>query len=49
VGLTPEIELGTFDLTAGENQLAITITGANEKAVKSYMVGLDYVRFEPVR
>ena len=47
-GLTPEIELGTFDLTAGENLMAITITGANEKAVKSYMVGLDYVRFEPV-
>jgi hypothetical protein len=49
VVLTPEIELGTFDLTAGENQLAITITGANEKAGKSYMVGLDCVRFEPVR
>ena len=48
VGLTPEIEIGTFDLTAGENQMAITINGANEKAVKSYMVGLDYVRFEPV-
>jgi hypothetical protein len=41
VGLTPEIELGTFDLTVGENQMAITSTGANEKAVKSYMVGLD--------
>ena len=47
VVLTPEIELGTFDLTAGENRLTITITGANEKAVKSHMVGLDYVRFEP--
>ena len=47
--LTPEIELGNFDLIAGENQLAITIIGANEKAKKSYMVGLDYIRFEPVK
>ncbi|HEY3323568.1 MAG TPA: DUF2961 domain-containing protein [Planctomycetota bacterium] len=38
-----EIELGSFDLKAGENTLSITITGANEKAQKSYMVGLDYL------
>jgi len=47
--LTAEIELGTFDLDAGENRLAITITGANEKAGPSHMVGLDYVRFEPAK
>lgn len=43
---TDEIELGEFDLGA-ENQLSAEIVGANEKAVKSYMLGLDYVRLEP--
>jgi hypothetical protein len=41
--VTDEIELGTFDLKAGENKLSIAITGANEKADKAYMVGLDYL------
>ena len=47
--LTSEIELGVFDLKAGENRLTITIAGANEKAEKLYMVGLDYVRLEPAK
>ncbi|HPA18204.1 MAG TPA: DUF2961 domain-containing protein [Verrucomicrobiae bacterium] len=42
-----EIELGTFDLKAGENTLSVTIVGANEKAVKSYMVGIDYLMLKP--
>jgi hypothetical protein len=44
-----EFELGLFDLKQGENQLGITITGANPKAVKSYMVGLDYLLLKPAR
>lgn len=38
-----EVDLGEVDLKAGENRLSISVVGANEKAVKTYMVGLDYV------
>ena len=31
-------------LTAGNHKLGIEITGAHPEAVKSYMVGFDYVR-----
>jgi hypothetical protein len=41
---TPEVSLGTFDLTAGENTLEAEITGKNEKAVPAHMLGLDYIR-----
>jgi hypothetical protein len=44
--LTDELPLGIATLTAGENRLTITIVGANEKAAKAYMVGLDYIRLE---
>ena len=40
---TDEIDLGGFDLKKGQNTLAIEIVGANDKAVKSYMAGLDYI------
>jgi hypothetical protein len=43
---TEPISLGTHNLTEGEVTLGIKITGANEKAIKSYMFGLDYVIFE---
>lgn len=43
---TGEIDLGVFDLKKGENQLGIEITGANEKAIKAYMFGLDYVKLK---
>jgi len=46
VVVTDEIELGTFELKDGENQLAVTITGAHRNAQKSYMVGIDYLRIE---
>jgi hypothetical protein len=39
--------LGIHDLTVGEHQLTVEITGANEKAVKSYMFGLDYLKLDP--
>jgi hypothetical protein len=41
---TGELDLGAYDLSAGEHKLTVLITGANEKAVKSYMFGLDYVK-----
>lgn len=41
---TDQVSLGTFDLPKGTNRLTITITGANEDAVKAYMFGLDYLR-----
>ena len=44
---TGAIELGTHQLTAGEHRLGFQITGANPKADKSYMVGLDYVKLAP--
>lgn len=45
---TPERDLGVFELKEGENQFSATITGANEKAVKSYMLGLDYLLLKAV-
>lgn len=49
-GVAPsaEMDLGTFDLTAGENRIGVEITGANKAAVAGYMFGLDYLRLEPV-
>ncbi|HEY3416613.1 MAG TPA: DUF2961 domain-containing protein [Armatimonadota bacterium] len=44
-----EIKLGTRELTAGEHKLTLEIVGANEKAAKSYLVGLDYLKLTPVK
>jgi len=41
---SPEIDLGEVALVKGENSLAAEIVGANDKAEKAYMVGLDYIR-----
>ncbi|MBN2580655.1 MAG: DUF2961 domain-containing protein [Pirellulales bacterium] len=38
---TEPIALGTFELSAGEHQLTVEITGANDQAQKSYMFGID--------
>lgn len=46
---TGQLSLGTFDLTAGAHKFMVEIVGANEKALKSYMVGLDYVKLEAVK
>jgi hypothetical protein len=43
---TDPIPIGTHELTEGEATLGVEILGANEKAIKSYMFGLDYVIFE---
>jgi hypothetical protein len=44
---TGPIDLGVHDLTAGDHTLRFEITGANQKAVKAYMAGLDYVTLSP--
>ncbi len=41
-----ELDWGTHELSAGEHQLTITITGKHADAAPGYMVGLDYVRME---
>jgi putative membrane-bound dehydrogenase-like protein len=41
-----ELDWGTHELSAGEHQLTITLTGKHPDAVPRYMVGLDYVRLE---
>jgi hypothetical protein len=43
------VSYGTQDLPAGSHTLRIEILGANEKAVKNYMFGLDYVKITPVQ
>lgn len=41
-----ELDLGVFELRP-ENELTLTIVGANAEAIRSYMFGLDYVRLAP--
>ena len=41
-----ELDWGAHDLDKGAHKLVFTIKGANPEAVKSFMVGLDYVRLE---
>ncbi len=43
------LDLGKHDLKAGKHTLSIEITGANDKAVKAYMAGLDFVKLEVVK
>jgi hypothetical protein len=45
---TGVLALGEHDLTAGEHKLTVEIVGANDKAIKNYMVGLDYVKLDPL-
>jgi len=45
--LSGPVDLGVFDLPAGENTVSLTIVGANAKAVRSYMTGLDYLLLTP--
>jgi hypothetical protein len=37
------VDLGEFNLKEGQNTLMVQIAGANGKAVKAYMFGLDYI------
>lgn len=40
---TPPLSLGVHELEAGSNRLIVKIEGADPKAAKAYMFGLDYV------
>ena len=42
------IELGRFQLKRGPVRLEVRITGANEKAIKKHMFGLDYLKLDKV-
>ena len=43
---TGSLAMGSHELGAGQHKLMVEIVGANEKAVKSYMFGLDYLKLE---
>ncbi|MBN1854495.1 MAG: DUF2961 domain-containing protein [Pirellulales bacterium] len=43
---TEPIPLGSHDLAEDKHIVTIEILGANEKAIQSYMFGLDYFNFE---
>lgn len=45
---TGVLSFETGQLKPGPHRLGLEIIGANPKAVKSFMVGLDYVRLKPV-
>lgn len=40
------VSFGVLDLKAGTHQISAEILGANEKAIKGYMFGLDYVQLK---
>jgi hypothetical protein len=44
---TGERDFGIFDLRTVDNELTVTVVGANPKAHRSFMFGLDYLRLEP--
>jgi hypothetical protein len=46
---TGAVSFGTHELTRGKHNLTVEIVGANEKASKRHMFGLDYVKLEPVK
>ncbi|MCL6519408.1 MAG: DUF2961 domain-containing protein [Armatimonadetes bacterium] len=46
---TGEISLGTFNLSKGSHKLTVEIIGANEKAIKSFMFGLDYIKLKKAK
>jgi len=41
---TGEVVWGQRKLDSGKHRLSIRVEGTNQSAVKSYMVGLDYLR-----
>ena len=45
---TREVDLGTFELRPGANEFSATVVGANDKAIKAYMFGLDYLMLKPI-
>jgi len=45
---TGPLDMGVFDLPKGQHVLKVEIVGANDKAVKNYMFGLDYLTLEGI-
>ncbi|HOX56651.1 MAG TPA: DUF2961 domain-containing protein [Candidatus Paceibacterota bacterium] len=45
---TGELAMGELELAAGDHKLTVEIVGANDKAIKSHMFGLDYVKLDPM-
>jgi len=43
VTIAPPISLGVHELNAGTHTLSFTITGANNRALKAYILGVDYL------
>jgi hypothetical protein len=41
-----EIDLGEFELQAGENRLVVEIVGANEQAARNYEFAIDYLKLK---
>jgi len=46
---TGVLDMGIHKLSKGRHILRVEIVGANEKAVKKYMFGLDYLKLEEVQ
>ena len=42
-------DMGIHKLSKGQNTLRVEIVGANEKAIRKYMFGLDYLKLEEVQ
>ncbi len=46
---TGVLDMGVHKLSKGQHTLRVEIVGANKKAVKKYMFGLDYLKLEEVQ
>jgi hypothetical protein len=46
---TGPLSLGNHELTKGEHRLTVEIVGANDKAQKAYMFGLDRILLGPAK
>ncbi|NOZ23302.1 MAG: DUF2961 domain-containing protein [Planctomycetes bacterium] len=46
---TGVLDMGVHELTKGLHRLQVKIVGANEKAKKAYMFGIDYVQLDEVK
>jgi hypothetical protein len=49
VRTTGVLKHGTRKLAAGSHRLRLELIGANDAAVKAYMVGFDYLRLVPAK
>jgi hypothetical protein len=46
VTVSDNVVIGEEELTAGEHKLTVEIVGANPQAIKTYMVGIDWIKLE---